>query len=126
MKRGGTLASEFLTGNQKITDLGCARDNKDAISKEWFESHLPKGKHELSFHFKGNPTNLAVVKDDSTVGVITLTWDGNAGVIVVNLTRDLGDGFYAYDFDLDKNNNIPLDIKLYGVCGQNGYNCKTL
>ena len=130
---GGALTGELNMSNNKITNLGSPTDDADATKKSWVESKIPKGLHHLMVYVKGSPNSHTVeYKNDDILSVVyrDVGYDTNGNPISkqldFNFKSDLPDGFYTYDFDVDRNNDVSMNVYLYGECGKSGYNSKTI
>ena len=100
--------------------------DEDATNKGWVESKIPKGLHHLVVYVKGSPNSHTVeYKNDHVLSLVYRDVTPNKQ-LVFNFKNDLPNGFYTYDFDIDKNNDVAMDVLLYGECGGSGFDCKTI
>ena len=128
-KSGGTLTGELDMGNNKITNVGSPTSDLDVTTKKWTVSLLSTLRlHKQIFKLKGNPESHSFESDDTIILSTVYRKVGNNVQLVINLKRDLPNGFYAYDMDITRTSNTSkgVDVLLYGECGGAGYNASTL
>ena len=128
-KSGSTLAGELDMGNNKITNVGSPASDSDVTTKKWAVDLLSTIRlHKQIFKLKGNPASHSFETDDVIILSTVYRKVGNDVQLVINLKRDLPNGFYAYDMDITRTSNTSkgVDVLLYGECGGSGYNASTL
>ena len=126
--------------HNRITNLPKVIDNEDAASVAWvkentvtsswvdtrIDSKIPRGLHRLVAFVKGSPDSHTVeYKDDSVLMIVWRKVGANKQLEFI-FKDDLPNGFYTYDFDIQRNGSDGkgLDILLYGECGGAGYDSK--
>ena len=128
IKRGGDNMQGALTMNgNDLTGIPNPSGPLDAANKRWVDSALPDERwHRLVF-VKGSPTSHTTDVDDSKVLRVVYRTVGNDIQLGLYFKSDLGDGVYAYDFDIDRGGDRKgVNVLLYGECWGSGYNSKTL
>ena len=124
-KGGGTLTGELDMGNNKITNVGSPASDSDVTTKKWTVDLLSTLRlHKQIFKLKGNPASHSFGSDDTIILSTVYRKVGNNVQLVINLKRDLPNGFYPYDMDITRTGNTPkgVDVLLYGECGGACYN----
>ena len=125
-KGGGVVTGNLAMSEMRITNLGNPTDDLDATNKKWVESKIPKGLHHLMAYIKGSSDSHTVNRFTHNVLSVVYRKVGTNKQLVFNFRNDLSDGFYAYDFGIQKNGSdtAGLDIFLYRECGGSSFDSK--
>ena len=118
---GGALGGDLIMNDNLIRGPGNPENDTDATPRKWVEDRIkaytPKGSWELLVYFTGVPSGTHTLKHkDPMVASASLTGASHNQELTINFAKDLEDGIYALDFDLERatGKDVPLNLYLYG------------
>ena len=111
----------------EITALKDPVGPTDATTMRWVESKIPKGVYNLLAYVKGSPDSHTVEYKDDNVLSVTYRKVGTDKQLIFSFRNALIDGYYMYDFTIDKtgSDTTGVEVYLYGEAGLSDTNAST-